>query len=382
MSEKLRKKKESEPEKYDILQLDDKIKRTISEECKKLPEYQAQLQSVVQQLIDLEEGKMNRKLQQHKEKLEKEKVDLIQKIEDIEANNAFSEYIYMSEKIISEYITLSSVPKNVSSFFTTKSSSSTTASADVKYEEIISQFMELAKKYIPIKTYKKEVIKKPVCGCGNTKDFTYTDNTVTCDNCAVERNIYSVQTTYKDTDRVNLSQKYRYKRRVHFRDTLNQYQGKQNKKIAPQVLDDLENEFQKLNLIDNKGTTFHEKHRNITKGIIYMLLSETGHNNHYEDLNLLHNYFTGIPCPDVSQIEEELFSDFDKIVEVYDSMKDIHRKNFLNSQFILYQLLKRRNVRVREDDFDILKSRDRLLQHEEIFQKICVSLEWTFCPLL
>lgn len=381
MSEKIRKKRESETEKYDILQLDDRIKKTIHDESKKLPDYQLQLQEVIQALTDLEEEKINRKTLQHKEKLESQKCDLIQKIEDIEANNAFSEYICISEKIINEYMTLSSVPKNVSSFFS-KSSSSNSSNAEIKYDELINKFLEVAKNYLPIKTYKKEVVKKQVCPCGNSKDFTYTENTVTCDDCALERNIYSVQTTYKDTDRVNLSQKYRYKRRVHFRDTLNQYQGKQNKKIAPKVLDDLEREFKKLNLIDEKAETFHAQHKNITKGIIYMLLSETGHNSHYEDLNLLHNYFTGIPCPDVSQIEEELFSDFDKIVQIYDSMKDIHRKNFLNSQYVLYQLLRRRSVKVKEDDFDILKSRDRLIQHEDIFQKISFSLEWTFFPLL
>jgi hypothetical protein len=390
MDEKInlnRKKKEIEEETYDILQLDSKIKKIIKEEnVKTLPTLKEQFEIVSEELKiicnSISTSSNSKKIIQHKEKLEKEKKELEDKIEDLENNNTFSEYLYMSQKIINEYISLAETPKNVSSFFSNKPASVKDNNSEVKYEELISQFLDIAIKYVPIKTWRKEKVKKHICPCGNSKEFIYGENIIVCDNCSLESNFYSVQTTYKDTDRVNLSQKYKYKRRIHFRDTLNQYQGKQNKKINKQVIEDLEKEFIKRNLQNKNGNTFHEKYKNITKGVISMFLTETGHNNHYEDLNLLHNYFTGIPCPDVSHIEEELFEDFDKIVEVYDSLKDITRKNFLNSQYVLYQLLKRRNIKVKDDDFDILKSRDRLNQHEEIFQKISLILEWNISPLL
>ena len=35
---------------------------------------------------------------------------------------------------------------------------------------------------------------------------------------------------------------------------------------------------------------------------------------------------------------------------------------------------------VKESDFDILKTRERLVEHDEIYQKICMKLEWTFIP--
>ena len=72
--------------------------------------------------------------------------------------------------------------------------------------------------------------------------------------------------------------------------------------------------------------------------------------------------------------------DFDKVAGVYKTLTDIDRTNFLNGQYVLYQLLRRRGVSVRESDFDILKTRERLSEHDDIWMRICVVLEWTFRP--
>ena len=111
-----------------------------------------------------------------------------------------------------------------------------------------------------------------------------------------------------------------------------------------------------------------------------MFLFETNNSNYYEDINMIHTHFTGIPCPDISDIEYLLYEDFDKVVDAYESLEDIDRIHFLNGQYILYQLLRRRKIKVKESDFDILKTRERLVEHDEIYQKICMKLEWTFHP--
>ena len=61
-------------------------------------------------------------------------------------------------------------------------------------------------------------------------------NKIICNECSHVHCIQSIQTSFKDIDRVNLSQKYKYKKKVHFRDTVNQYQGKQNKKIEIELV--------------------------------------------------------------------------------------------------------------------------------------------------
>lgn len=370
MSKKVRQKKEQEEEKYDILQLDEKIKKFIIEETKKIHQYKERIK-VIKNLLN------NNCLQYRKIKELKEELDsLNKKISELETNNMLSEYICISQKIISEYMKILSVPVNISFFG--KRNESETATTNQK-DNLLSKFLEIAKKYIPIKTYKKETNKKVVCECGSN-EFSYSENTMTCENCGIENSLYTIQTNFKDIDRVNLSQKYKYSKKVYFRDTVNRYEGKQNKKINKKVYDDIENWFIKHNLL-SEGDTEFKKHSKITKDHIYMALSETGNNLHYEDINLLHNQFTGIPCPDISSVREDLFEDFDKIMSAYDSI-DVDRVNSLNSQYILYQLLRRRKIKVNENDFGMLKTRDRLIEYDEIYVQLCLKLEWTFIPTI
>ncbi|MDD4930657.1 MAG: hypothetical protein PHG66_00690 [Candidatus Colwellbacteria bacterium] len=384
MSKKVRKKKEIENETYDILQLDEKIKKLIQEETKKLDQYRERMSKIKE---ELEFDGYDRISYRQRKDLETEIETLTKKIEDLETNNMFAEYICISQKIIGEYMKLIVVPMNVS-FFGGKSSVSNVDNA--KKENLLEKFLDVAKKYIPIKTFKKEVQRKHSCICGNTTEFTQTDNTITCDECGIEKNIYTIHTNFKDVDRVNLSQKYKYNKKTHFRDTMNQYQGKQNKKIETRVYSDCERWFDKHNLLTDvpsqqglsETEIFHKRHSKITKGLIDMALSETENTSNYEDVNLIHNYFTGIPCPDISHIESELNDDFDKVADAYETLKDVDRTNFLNGQYVLYQLLRRRKEKVDEADFHKLKTRERLIEHDELFSRICLINEWSFKPMI
>ena len=68
-------------------------------------------------------------------------------------------------------------------------------------------------------------------------------------------------------------------------------------------------------------------------------------------------------------------------MSVYDTL-DVDRVNSLNSQYILYQLLRRRKIKVKEEDFGMLKTRDRLIDYDEIYSKICIVLEFSFIPTI
>lgn len=374
MSKKnIRRKKDVEVEQYDILQLDEKIRKMIQEESKQIEAYKKRLDEI-EDILNKNSGIIPLAYRLRKE-LENEQKELKNKIIDIENNNMLAEYVCISQKIISEYLQLIMVPVKVSFFSKSKENTET----DEKKGDLLDQFLEIAKKYVPIRAHKKESIRKISCTCGNnnSNEFKQTEDFLICEDCGLEKMMYTIQTNFKDIDRVNMSQKYKYKRKVHFRDTVNQYQGKQNKKFSPKMYKDVDEWFEKHNLLVD-SEIFYEKHKNITKEHLSMALTETGHNKHYEDINLIFNYFTGIACPDISDVENDLFDDFDKVVDIYESLDGIDRTNFLNNQYILYQLLRRRKVKVKESDFDILKTRDRLIEHDSIFERICIHLEWSF----
>uniref|UniRef100_A0A6C0I7M1 Uncharacterized protein n=1 Tax=viral metagenome TaxID=1070528 RepID=A0A6C0I7M1_9ZZZZ len=374
-----RQSEQSDNNDYDILHLDEKIKKYILQESRNIDNYKKELYNLVNlhtsDVPDRKRNEINNRIE-----------TLKQKIYEIENDILMAEYIYTVTPIIEKYKKMIQTPVKVSFFNTMnkKEQSVNTIISKNIYEnekyELMDEFYDIAKKYINIKSYKKETTQKYVCECGNQYNYIENNNKIICNECSNVHTIQSIQTSFKDIDRVNLSQKYKYKKKVHFRDTVNQYQGKQNKKIEPNTYKILEEQFEIHNLVNKEGKTYHEKYANITKEHIYMFLFETNNSNYYEDINMIHTHFTGIPCPDITDIEHLLYEDFDKVVDAYESLEDIDRIHFLNGQYILYQLLRRRKIKVKESDFDILKTRERLVEHDEIYQKICMKLEWCFLP--
>ena len=385
-------------EQFDIFHIDEKIKKIINQESKKIDFYKNELDTLYNTVGSYKNipqsnsqsplgGPKMGTVYKNKKEIYNKIESLKQKIYDIENDIPMAEYICTTTPIIEKYRKMIQTPVKVSFFNTSSNRKDNLINCNFSKDnienekyELLDEYYDIAKKYIQIKSYKKETTQRYICHCGNQYNYTESQNKIICNECYNVHSVQSIQTSFKDIDRVNLSQKYKYKKKVHFRDTVNQYQGKQNKKIEPEIYKILEEQFLIHNLVINDGKTYNEKYSNITKEHIYMFLFETNNSNYYEDINMIHTHFTGIPCPDISDIEHLLYEDFDKVVDAYDSLEDIDRIHFLNGQYILYQLLRRRKVKVRESDFDILKTRERLVEHDEIYQKICMKLEWTFHP--
>src|SRR5690606_36346276 len=101
--------------------------------------------------------------------------------------------------------------------------------------QYINTFYSIANKYYHIDTntqpqlYKKITI---ICSiCKHNKFDVINDTTHICRNCGNQKDIFNVSPSYKDTSRMNTSSRYMYKRCIHFKDCINQYQGKQNVNI-------------------------------------------------------------------------------------------------------------------------------------------------------
>jgi hypothetical protein len=125
-----------------------------------------------------------------------------------------------------------------------------------------------------------------------------------------------------------------YDRKVHFRDCIKQYQGKQNSTIPDKIYNDLREQFRRHHLLDCDKCT------RVTKNHILLFLKELGYSTHYENVHLIHYTFTGIKPDDISYLEERLLDDFDALTDLYDKkFKNINR-NWMES----YSLLLRLNI--------------------------------------
>lgn len=184
---------------------------------------------------------------------------------------------------------------------------------------------------------------------------------------------------FKDLSRINTNVKYSYIREIHFKDTIKQFQGKQNKYVDQKVYDVLCLAFENANLGDKNA---QGKFTRVTKDHIKMFLQENGLYKYYEDINMIHCKLTDTPCPNISEYEKILIDDFRKLVVAYDAViknnQKYNRSNFLGSYYILYQLLRRHGYQCKESDFPLIKTIERRIEYDEIYSECCQHLGWYF----
>ena len=200
----------------------------------------------------------------------------------------------------------------------------------------------------------------------------------------LEINSMTTHVVYNDMNRINFNQKYKYEKRCHFRDTINQYQGLQHKNLKDsKVITDIEDMIEKHGLANTNCDKSDRisRYSRVTKDHIRMFLSETKNPKYYEDLQLIYSLITGKKCPNIAKHVPSLYEDFDLLVEAFLDIPSIVRKNFLNSHYVLRQLLRRYNHEIPEDDLSHLKTPTRKRQHDDIYQKCCEKLGWNFLPL-
>jgi Zn finger protein HypA/HybF involved in hydrogenase expression len=198
----------------DILTIDNNIHRSFDNEKRKLKDYSEKL---AQLLISLDNPKLTYRIKNYLSKATKELADYI---DDLENNRHLNYYIVETAELIRDYNKILKTPMKMS--FVGKH-----VNTDHKKVTIVKDYLEIAKKYdnIEVKTTTAPIQIK-CSNCSNKKHFDIIDdNTYVCQECFSEQTITRNSSSWKDIDRVNISSKYMYDRKVHFRDCINQYQG-------------------------------------------------------------------------------------------------------------------------------------------------------------
>lgn len=211
-------------------------------------------------------------------------------------------------------------------------------------------------------------------------------NNKICMYCANQDVCLETGITYKDYGRVNVMNRFVYNRVIHFNDCIKQYQGKQNCKIIESVFENLEKKFLAHLLLvieDNKNIQRPDpvRYSTITRDHIIMFLKDLKYTKQYENTNLIYYMLTDKRVDDITYLEDKLIDDFKKLICLYDEEcnKDkIERKNFLNSSYLLFQLLRRHGHPCKIENFAILKTIDRKIFHDQICQKLFSQLRWKF----
>lgn len=356
----------------DILDIDTKIQENFQKEYNKLSSYQQRLEELKKTLDNgTIANRMKLEISNNIKKLESD-------IETISSNKNLNFYISETGELIQKYKEIIKLPIKISFLGKKKFE-------DKNRQDIISKFLHIAQKYYKIDIPSSDKPLKFTCNnCDNKKDFIKEENAYICTVCSSQQENIEYTISYKDSDRVNITNKYTYDRRVHFKDCINQYQGKQNCTIESHIYEDIERELEKHHLLQGDLSTKKEvRFSKITKEHILMFLKELGYSKHYENVTLIHYNLTGKKPDDISYLEDKLINDFDLLVETYDNYfkNKVERVNFISTQYVLYQLLQKHKHQCRKEDFVILKTMDRKTFHDSICQQLFHILNWNFIPI-
>jgi hypothetical protein len=270
-----------------------------------------------------------------------------------------------------------------------------------KKQEIEKLFLSKLKEYRNLKNF-EYVIKTgtfisksspPPCVCGNKTEFIKEEDRAVCALCSAEQSLISNSSSFSDVGRVNMANKYTYNRKVHFRDCIIQYQGKQKTHIPEEIYTIIEFKLLEKKIIEPSCNLSREKkYCKVTRAMVLDVLKELESKDvkkFFDDIVLIHHTLTGQPCDNIEHLEDALLDDFDKLTETYDNFyaikniepdgeKIVKRKNFINAQFVLYQLLKKHGHPCNEMDFLTLKTSERKRFHHTICKKLFSILGWKY----
>ena len=366
-------------ESLDILSIHTNILTKFEEDSKNLEPAKARLKE-----LELT-AKIQNLPHRSRNELQQNILNLKHYIWKLETNQDKNFYISETVELLEKYKNILKTPMKISFVGSIKN-----ASDSKEKDDLILKYLKIASKYTNINFKQPEKVfsnyLKIECeNCSNKKDFIVDDNFYICSECGAQQEVLQYTSSYKDSDRVNISAKYTYDRKVHFRDCINQYQGKQNCTIDQKVYDDLEEILSRHHLlIGDKNTKKEIRFSKITREHIMMFLKELGYSKHYENLILIHYNLTGKKPDDISHLEDKLMHDFDLLVETYDKhfKNKVERVNFISTQYVLYQLLLKHKHPCRKEDFVILKTMDRKTFHDTIMKELCSHLGWNFTPLV
>jgi hypothetical protein len=161
---------------------------------------------------------------------------------------------------------------------------------------------------------------------------------------------------------------YAYKKINHFKEILAQFQGKETTQIPEEVIENLKQQIKKERIDMNKMTYYKTKE----------VLKKLGYNKYYEHINFIKDKL-GLKPPIISQeLEEILCNFFMEIQYPYAKHCPDYRVNFLHYYYVLYKLFELLGENHYLEEIPMLKDREKLIEQDTIWKKICEELDWEF----
>jgi Poxvirus Late Transcription Factor VLTF3 like len=323
--------------------------------------------------------------QNSKKQIEEIEDEIFKYTNDISKNK----YIEKSKSVLNKYLKMGAINNFVSFVTNNKEDETILPEKEEKQflrHRIISEYLEIARKYITINLVRKLADKTTCPGC----DIKYEEieliedesGSMICPNCSVEKINIVKKPFYSDGCRVNNSRN-NYEDKINFEKVLLRYQGKQVTKPGKELYEKIDEyflsrglptskDYKKIPLLED-GTK-----EGTSREMMYEALSNINCSGYYDDINLILHIFFGWSLPDVTHLEDTIMKDYEQSQKEYDSLNKEGRKSSLNSQFRLYCLLRKNGVNCKFRDFKIPSTPSILEYHKNIWKQICENSNWEY----
>jgi hypothetical protein len=161
---------------------------------------------------------------------------------------------------------------------------------------------------------------------------------------------------------------YAYKKINHFKEILAQFQGKETTQIPDDVIDQIQQQIKKERIGLEQLTHYKTKE----------ILKKLGFNKYYEHIAFIKNKL-GIKPPVFSpELEDTLCNLFMEIQSPYAKTCPDYRVNFLNYYYVLYKFCELLGEEHFLLDIPMLKDREKLIEQDETWKKMCIELDWEY----
>ncbi len=237
-----------------------------------------------------------------------------------------------------------------------------------KSDDLINKYMvKVDDNVIP----EKKTINLDICSsCNSVLTLKTVDSVLCCENCGFTEKIIinSEKVSYKDPPRE--SSYFAYKRINHFNEWLAQFQAKETTDIPQEVYDGIMKELKKDKFI---------KLEQLSYKTVREILKKLKYNKYYEHIPHIINIINGRPAPVLTrQYEDQLRMMFKEIQTPFMEHCPSDRKNFLSYSYVLHKFCELLELDELLSYFPLLKSREKLQQQDNIWEKICSSLKWQY----
>ena len=223
---------------------------------------------------------------------------------------------------------------------------------------------------------KKYIVNTDICPKCNKGELIKVDfeGIVVCNNkkCGIHKLflIDNDKISYKDPPKEVCF--YAYKRINHFREILAQFQAKESTDIPDSVTENILLQLKKERLTLKELTNVKAKD----------ILKKLGYNKYYEHIPFIKDKL-GIKPPVMSpELEDTLCNLFLEIQLPYAKFCPHDRVNFLNYYYTVYKLCELLDQKEFLPYFPMLKDREKRIEQDFIWQKICKELDWDFIPTI